>query len=266
MMRIKVAASVMAVAVTCMLTGCNTLQRVESELKKGGFTMWYPPEEDISPYDIWAFDGRGRTSIERAPEQLTPRNPNGSVIEFTTMKKEVDANILVKANVGEQLLGEVGKLKAEFETGTVRDVALDFGDTRVYRIDLGDLKLARDAGELPAGDARILTLIQNGNRDYVLLAAVVRTEGMLYKLTVEDSTKFDAGLEGAIEGVLGVDVTINVKSETEVELSIPSGTTLAIGFSRLRPKYLDPGITEVAIDTEDDLEYIRLISEPFEPN
>lgn len=242
--------------VLVFLSGCK-LKDVQDELKEGGFDLWYPAEAGIEPGQIWHLSGNEKTEIREKPETLRIKDAQ---VKFATLEKKIDASASLKANIANGLLGKAGDLQAAFEAAHVKDVTLNFGNSRVQRIVVGDLE--EHESTFSAGYRGALTKVKNREPGWVLLAATVTTDGMTYTVTVEDKAKFDAQVKGAIEGLLGAGLIVNWKSNTKAELVIPNGQRLAIGFAPLRPELFSSGFVGITEDMSDE-EYIKAIARPL---
>jgi hypothetical protein len=218
------------------LTACNTLSDVKKELAKGGFELWYPAEANIEPGQVWFIKGDGKTEVYRRPVSLSTKEARD--VRFSTLEKQVDANASLSANFAKGLLGKAATLQAELSAGTVKKVSLDFGNTQVERVIIEDLndveKRAKFSEDYRAG----LDKVRNEQPGWVLLIATVRTSGMKYVLDVDDTAKFKANVEGAVNALLGADAKINYEGKNTVTLTIPNTQQLTIGFAPVNPELL----------------------------
>jgi hypothetical protein len=210
------------------LSACsNSLMNVRTELAKGGFALWYPAEMGIKPGQIWQIKGQTKTIICDQPPGLPIWGPYQII--FESLKKQVNAGLSLEADFGEGLLSNVGPLAAELKKSTVTSVSLDFGDTKVERLIIGLLLDEKVQAALPDFYRKCLERLGAGNRDYVLIGAVVSTAGMKYIFTCDDANSLAANAS-AIAKLLGIDFNVKIVSKKEAVWEIPEAARMAIGI------------------------------------
>lgn len=208
-----------------MAVGCNNLKDVRTELEKGGYTLWYPAESGVEPGQIWITNGKEKYIQQRRPNQLTLFGPNR--VKFQTLSKKVDANLSLNASFSEGVLGEAEELAVLLKSATVKEVTLDFGETRVSRLVLGDLSDPNIIEQLPKGYLRDLEKVQTVTQ-YVLISGIVTSSGMKYIFKCEDTKQLEAKVP-EIRKLIKGEFSLNVKDNTEASWEIPETDVLAIG-------------------------------------
>jgi len=210
------------------LSACsNTLANVKTELGEGGFALWYPAEMGIKPGQIWQIKGYNKVIFCDQPAGLPIWGPNQII--FKSLKKQVNAGLSLDANFGQGLLSNAGPLAAELNKSTVTSVSLNFGKTEVERLLLGQFQDAAVQEALPEFYRKCLERLGAGNRDYILIGAVISTAGLKYIFTCEDANSLAANAP-AISKILGIGFEVKIVSKTEAVWEIPEGARLAIGI------------------------------------
>lgn len=173
------------VSIMILLCGCNSLQNVKTELSQGGFILWYPAESGIEPGQIWHVDHK-----KKDIKQLRPVNLKifESEAQFKSLKKEVDATISLDSEFSNKLLSKAGDMSAILKNGTVKNVTLTFGNTKIQRIITDDLLSV----ELSRAYKDRLMDVENKKDGYFLIIAVLNTSGMKYVFKCENSSLLQA--------------------------------------------------------------------------
>ena len=234
---------VIAGLVTCAIAGagCNTLSDVKSELGKGGFSLWYPAEGGIEAGQIWQIEGAKRIREQKKPAAL---EATSDAAKFETLRKSVDASSSLELDFTNKILGEAGDMAVLLKAGTVKSVELDFGNTSIQRITLGDLRDADVVSKLPAGYVTDLKKVQADDVDFVLVGTVVSAAGMKYVFTCDDTAQLQAKAPEIAKAIAG-DFNLEVVSKTEAVWEIPASTPLVIGILPVYGKDLNLGIEEI---------------------
>ncbi|MFH1371335.1 MAG: hypothetical protein ABII09_08645 [Planctomycetota bacterium] len=233
MKRITMMKHIMPISIVFFLvSGCTNLTDVREELGKGGFALWYPAESGITPGQIWKITGDKKDIIQLKPDSLHTIGPNPA--KFETLKKSINANISLEAKFAETILGRAGAVSAEFKRATVKSVTLEFGDTEIERLPVGQL---RD-GSIPESYRTDLKKVRIALSGYVLLAAVVSTSGMKYVFKCEDATILKAHAP-EISKILNANFDLKLVSRSEAVWEIPGSKKLAIGISPMAGQMLD---------------------------
>jgi hypothetical protein len=224
----------------CVAGGCvPTLKDVRTELREGGFALWYPAESGVEPGQIWVTNGTEKHIRQRRPDQLALFGPNPT--QFKTLSKTVDADLSLDVSFGEGVLGKAGQLAALLKSATVKEVKLDFGETRVSRLVLGDLADPNVKKQLPDGYLKDLEKVRTPVDGYILITGVVTSSGMKYTFTCDDTEQLEAKAP-EISELIKAEFNLNVSNRTEATWEIPETDVLAIGITpvcgeiaRLRP-------------------------------
>lgn len=211
-----------------IVSGCTTLTDVKKEPANGGFALWYPAEGGITPGQIWKIDGNKKNIIQLKPDLLKTIGPNPA--KFETLKKSVNADISLHADFAEEILSDVGRVSAEFRKATVKSITLEFGDTEIERLPIGQLRDFSVVSKLPESYRNDLEKVRSGEPGHVLLAAVVATSGMKYIFECEDTTRLKASAP-EISQILKANFDLKLVSRTKAVWEIPSSKKLAIGVS-----------------------------------
>ncbi|NLZ06705.1 MAG: hypothetical protein GXY19_16180 [Phycisphaerae bacterium] len=219
----------LVVALVTMAAGCppTTLRDVKRELGEGGYALWYPAEEGVEPGQIWITNGKKKHIQQLRPSALSLYGPHAAA--FKTLAKTVNANLSLDLSFGGEVLGEIGELGALLSTGTVKEVRLDFGQTRISRLVLGDLNEPNITSRLPAGYLDDLAKVKTLDH-HVLVTAVVTSSGLKYIFTCDDTSKLQANAP-AISELIGADFELNVSSSKKATWEIPTTDVLAIGVA-----------------------------------
>ena len=217
------------VMLVCLAAGClPTLKDVKEELREGGFALWYPAESGVEPGQIWVTNGTEKHIRQRRPHQLALFGPNPA--QFRTLSRIVDADLSLDVSFGEGVLGKVGQLAALLKSATVKEVKLDFGETRVSRLILGDLGDPNVKKQLPDAYLRDLEKVRTPVDGYILITGVVTSSGMKYTFMCDDTKQFEAKAP-AISKLIEAEFNLKVSSRTEATWEIPRTDVLAIGIT-----------------------------------
>lgn len=230
-----------AIVLGLLLSGCTTLGDVKDEMDKAGFALWYPAEAGIEAGQIWQIEGQKRIREQRKPNALEATTGKA---QFETLKKSIDASTSLDLNFTNKILGNAGDMAALLKAGTVKSVELNFGDTVIQRITMGDLREQSVVSRLPSGYASDLRKVQADNADFVLIGAVVTAAGMKYIFKCEDSAQLQAKAPEIAKSV-SADFNLKVVSKTEAVWEIPNTTPLVIGILPVYGKDLDLGIQQL---------------------
>ena len=209
----------------CIVAGCNSLEDVKKELEEGGYALWYPAESGVEPGQIWITNGKQKYIQQRRPSNLKLFGPN--ITKFRTLSKKVNANQSLDAKFTEGLLGEAGDLALLLSNATVKTIELDFGETTVSRVVLGDLTDPNVTKHLSEGYLRDLEKVRT-RPDYVLIAAVITSSGMKYTFECENTKKLEAKVPEISKLIKG-EFNLNISSDTTASWEIPETDALAIG-------------------------------------
>lgn len=223
-----------------IVAGCApTLKDVRKELGEGGFVLWYPAESGVEPGQIWVTNGRQKYIQQRRPNGLNLFGPNR--VKFKSLTKKVDADVSLNASFTEGILGEAEDLAVLLKNATVKEVKLNFGETFVSRIVLGDLSDPRVKEQLSKGYLRDLENVKNLDQ-YVLITAIVTSSGMTYTFECEDTKQLEVKAP-EISTLIKAEFNLKLESKTIATWEIPETDVLAIGITPvsgeivyLRPK------------------------------
>jgi hypothetical protein len=243
------------------IAGCNDLKDVRHELNEGGFALWYPAESGVEPGQIWVTNGKQKHILQRCPEQLSLFGPNP--VKFKTLSKKVEADVTLDTSFVEGILGEVGELAVLLKSATVKGVELDFGETHVTRLVLGDLSNPEIKKTLSEGYMEDLAKVET-HTGYVLISDIVTSSGMTFTFTCEDTKQLEAKVPEINELIKG-EFKLNVKSDKVASWEIPETDILAIGATfvlgqtvQLKPKE----VRSRALDIQNTL--LKLKTVPLE--
>jgi hypothetical protein len=243
------------------VAGCNDLKDVKRELNDGGFALWYPAESGVEPGQIWITNGKQKHIQQRRPDRLALFGPNS--VKFKTLSTKVEADMTLDTSVGEGILGEVGELAVLLKSATVKGVELDFGETHVTRLVLGDLSNPEIRKTLPEGYLEDLVKVQM-RPGYVLISDIVTSSGMTFTFTCEDTKQLEAKVPEISKLIKG-EFNLNVKSDKTASWEIPETDVLAIGTTfvsgqtvRLKPE----DVKSRALDVQNAL--LKLKTVPLE--
>lgn len=223
------------------VSGCTTLGNVKDELRKGGFAIWYPAEAGIEAGQIWQIEGAKRIREQKKPATL---EATAGEAKFETLKKSVDASSSLDLNFTNKILGIAGDMAVLLKAGTVKSVDLNFGNTSIQRITMGDLRDSNVTSKLPAGYVEDLRKVRAGNLDFVLIGAVVTVAGMKYVFKCEDTAQLQAKAP-EIAKAITPDFNLKIVSKTEAVWEIPASTPLVIGILPVHGKDLNFGIEQL---------------------
>lgn len=237
-------------------SGSADLTQVRTELRSGGFNLWYPAEAGIQPGQIWYLKGTEKTEIRERPELIQVKAAN---VKFATLSQRVDASVSLNASFAKGTFGKAGDLQGKLDAGTVKNVTLNFGNSGVDRIVVGDLLDAQKRQQFNPEYRAALDKVRNGENGWILVVATIHTAGMTYTLDVANKTAFEANAKGAIQELLGAAVVFNWQGDNKVELVIPDNQSLVIGFAPLRRELLAKGYVPLREDMP-DAEYIKAAS------
>lgn len=210
-----------------LVSGCTTLGDVKSELKKGGFALWYPAEAGVEPGQIWQTKGKARIKQQRKPTALSVDTADAT---FETLKKTVDATVSLDVKFSNEILGKAGDMSALLQQGTVKNVDLNFGKTEIQRITMGDLRKPEIRSQFDAGYLSDLEKVEADNVDFVLIATVVRSSGMKYVFKCNDTSKLEAKAPEIAKAV-SADFKLNIISKTEAVWEVPNTKPMVIGIT-----------------------------------
>jgi sporulation protein YlmC with PRC-barrel domain len=223
-----------------IVAGCDpTLKDVRKELGEGGFALWYPAESGVEPGQIWITNGKQKHIQQRRPNELNLLGP--SRVKFKSLTKTVDADTSLNAAFAEGILGEAEDLAVLLKNATVKEVKLNFGETYVSRLVLGDLSDPKIKEQLSKG---YLTDLENVKKldQYVLITAVVTSSGMKYTFECEDTKQLEVKAP-EISEIIKAEFNLKIESNTTATWEIPETDVLAIGITpvsgeivQLRPK------------------------------
>lgn len=227
-----------------VLQGCNSLGDVKSELAKGGFALWYPAEAGVEPGQIWQIEERGKRRIkqQRTPPALKLDDPVAA--SFETLKKTVDGTVGLDLGFTNGILGSAGDMAVLLKAGSVKKVELSFGQTEIRRMTLGDLRSEAVRRQLPPEYLSDLQKIDKDDRNYVVIAGVVRSAGLKYVFECDDSSQLEAKAP-EISKAISADFKLKVLSKTEAVWEIPTATPMVIGIVPVYGKDLDLSFDEV---------------------
>lgn len=211
-----------------IVSGCTTLSDVRKELDKGGFALWYPAEGGITAGQIWKISGKKKDIIQLKPDSLQTFGPYPA--KFETLEQSVNADISLDVDFAEEILSDAGPISAKFREATVKSITLEFGDTEIERLPLGQLRDDSVVSKLPESYRNDLEKVRSTWSQHVLLAAVVSTSGMKYIFECKDTTKLKASAP-EISKMLQADFDLKLVSKTRAVWEIPSSQELAIGVS-----------------------------------
>jgi len=113
---------IFVIFICIIIIGCNSLHDVEKELRKGGFTLWYPAESGIEPGQIWITDGTNKIIQQRRPDLLPIFGPNTA--QFKTLEKNVDAKVSLDLKFNQNILGNATELATFLKMGTVKEIQI----------------------------------------------------------------------------------------------------------------------------------------------
>lgn len=231
-------------AVGLLTAGCNTLGDVKHELAKGGFALWYPAEAGVEPGQIWQVEDRGKRRIkqQRTPDALKLDDPVPA--SFETLKKTVDGSVGLDLGFTNGILGTAGDMAVLLKAGSVKKVELNFGNTEIRRMTLGDLRSHFVRSKLPPDYLADLQKLDKDDRNYVVIAAIVRSAGMKYVFQCEDTSQLEAKAP-EISKAISADFKLKVVSKTEAVWEIPTSTPMVIGILPVYGRDLDLSIEEV---------------------
>jgi hypothetical protein len=248
----------MLVMLVCVAAGCNDLEKVKKELEAGGFALWYPAEAGVEPGQIWATNGKQKVIQQLRPDGLKLFGPNS--VQFRTLSKRVNADASLKAAFAGRILGEAEDLAVLLTSANVKNVTLDFGETNVSRVVLGDLSDPKIKEQLPEGYLKDLEKVRT-RHEYVLIAAVVTSSGMKFTFTCDDTKQLEAKVP-EIKKLIKGEFNLNVSSGTKASWEIPETNVLAIGTTlvsgdivRLQPKE----VKSRALDAQSALLKLRTV-------
>jgi len=220
--------------------GCTELQDVKDELAKGGYALWYPARAGVEPGQIWIIDGKTKVPNFERPSAV---GVNRDVpAQFSNVKKHVEAGVSLDATFGLKVAGAAEELKAALSAGTVKDVKLDFGTTVIDELVMENFR--RSLPQLDGRYRAAVEKVRRGNDNLVLVVATVRAAGMKYTLKCEDSAKLTVQLP-RIQALINAKIEANVKSNTDVEWTIPSTESLTIAFTPAKGDWLDLETNEI---------------------
>lgn len=208
-----------------IFAGCNSLKDFKKELEQGGFSLWYPAESGVEPGQIWITNGRKKHIQQRRPSNLELFGPNR--VKFRTLTKKVNADMSLDAAFAQELLGGADELSVLFKNATVKSIELDFGETTVSRIVLGDLADPNVTKNLSQGYLNDLEKVRT-RPEYVLIAAIVTSSGMKYTFECEDTKQLEAKVPEISKLIQG-EFKLNISSGTTANWEIPETDVLAIG-------------------------------------
>jgi hypothetical protein len=177
--------------------------------------------------------------------------------KFETIKKSVNADVSLNMDFDKEILSDVGPLSAKFTEATVKSIALEFGDTKIERLPIGQLRDKSIISKLPESYRQDLEKVRLDPAKYMLLAAVVYTSGMNYIFKCEDTSKLQA-ITPAISEIINANFNLEIVSKTQAIWKIPSSQNLAIGISPVAGNMLD--LTDKRIEIV--LKSIRLDKNP----
>jgi len=238
------------------VAGCNDLREVEDELNEGGFALWYPAESGIEPGQIWITNGKQKHIQQRRPDRLALFGPNPA--KFKTLTKVVNADVSLDASFAEGTLGGAGELAALLKSATVEGVKIDFGDTRVTRLVLGDLSNPQVTKDLPEGYLDDLKNVRT-RQGYALVSGIVTSSGMTFTFTCKDTKQLEAKLP-EINKLMKGEFKLNITSDKTAKWEIPETSVLAIGTSLVSgksPRDVREGTRSEAADAESVLLMLR---------
>jgi hypothetical protein len=223
------------------VSGCTTLRDVKDELRKGGFALWYPAEGGIEAGQIWQIEGSKRIREQKKPAALEATIGEA---KFETLKRSVDASSSLDLSFTNKVLGKAGDMAVLLKAGTVNSVELNFGNTAIQRITMGDLRDPNIISKLPAGYVMDLRKVQADNVDFALIGAVVTAAGMKYVFKCEDTAQLQAKAP-EIAKAISADFSLKIVSKTEAVWDIPTTTPLGIGILPVFGKDLDLGTDQL---------------------
>ncbi len=245
------------------VTGCGNLTEVRKELKAGGFGMWYPPESGVEPGQIWHIEGRVKqSSVKKPPDMYVPTKKHEA--QFAQLEKKIDAKLLLSASFVNGLLGNAADLQPKLEAGTVKDVKMDFGKSKINRVWVEDL--VENEAQFSAWYQAGMQRVRNREPGWAILIATVETSGMSYTMKVTNKAAFEAKTKGVIDGLIGGNVAYKWQSDKTVKLIIPDGQQMTIGFAKLKPELLDAGFGVMAPSDRNlpIMDYLGKNTIPFE--
>lgn len=208
--------------------GCaSPLHELRSELRSGGWDLWYPAEAEVEPGDIWGFSNGRRDLIAKRPAaiKLLSERP----VAFRAIASRIDVTTDVQGGT------RLGPLSRDSASGAIlsksaKAVELDFGSTSVIRVALEEFAVSRT--DLPQEYSRALAEIRKGSTDKTLITSVVRTKGLKYIVTA--SREFDARIAAdAIAMDLKAKVGVSMSENDKYIFTIDEGQALAIGAGEL---------------------------------
>jgi hypothetical protein len=225
------------IAAMLILSGCatpNTIGTVKEELLKGGFALVYPAQEGIEPGQIWS---RNMTQLDqRRPEAL--KDGQSGNVQFESIKTSVDAGATLDMEFGGTAAVNSSELAVGLKLASVKNVNLDFGETSIKRIVIGDLRDDAIRKNLPAGYVEALSKVQNENGSLSVITGVLYAKGMTYTFDFDNKSNFNAAIP-RLEIIIKSAADIHYVSNTKAVWKISGDKPLAIGISPLSGKLLE---------------------------